>query len=153
MLLTLPLRQGLVGGLRANGATRLDIVQALLFDALVLGGLAAARWAWRLAICSRSSCFARIPGYLSFAFPVGSQRIVTWQSIAIAAGAGLLAACVGVLIPLREIFSASGRTADVRWASHRPLVDDRGLDRRIGLHRGDDRDPARRAPVRGPRAA
>jgi putative ABC transport system permease protein len=34
---------------------------------------------------------------------------VTWQSAAIAAGAGLLAACIGVLTPLREIFSRSTR--------------------------------------------
>jgi putative ABC transport system permease protein len=104
MLLTLPLRQGLIGGLRANGATRLDILEALLFDALVLGALAALLG---LALGDLLSLvvFRSNPGYLSFAFPVGSQRIVTWQSVAVAAGAGLLAACVGVLIPLREIFS------------------------------------------------
>jgi putative ABC transport system permease protein len=110
MLLTLPLRQGLIAGLRSNGATRLDIVEALLFDALVLGGLAAVLG---LALGDLLSIvvFRSNPGYLSFAFPVGSQRIVTWQSIAIAAGAGLAAACVGVLIPLREILSSSGRAA------------------------------------------
>jgi putative ABC transport system permease protein len=36
---------------------------------------------------------------------------VTWQSIVIAAGAGLLAACVGVLAPLREIFWSSTRAS------------------------------------------
>lgn len=45
------------------------------------------------------------PGYLSFAFPVGSQRIVTWQSIAVAVAGGMLAACFGVLTPLRDIFA------------------------------------------------
>jgi putative ABC transport system permease protein len=53
--------------------------------------------------------FQSNPGYLSFAFPIGSQRIVTWQSAAIAAGASLLAACIGVLTPLWEIFSRSTR--------------------------------------------
>ena len=109
MLLTLPLRQGLVAGLRSNGATRLDIVQALLFDAFVLGS-SAALLGLALGDLLSIVVFRSNPGYLSFAFPVGSQRIVTWQSIAIAAGAGLLAACIGVLIPLREIFSASSRT-------------------------------------------
>ena len=61
MLLTLPLRQGLIRGLRANGATRLDIVKALLFDALVLGGLAALARAGARRVCSRSPCFDRIP--------------------------------------------------------------------------------------------
>jgi putative ABC transport system permease protein len=110
MLLTLPLRQGLIGGLRSNGATRLDIVKALLFDALVLGGLAALV-GLALGDLLSIAVFRSNPGYLSFAFPVGSQRIVTWQSTAIAAGAGLLAACIGVLIPLREIFSRSALTA------------------------------------------
>jgi putative ABC transport system permease protein len=106
MLLTLPLRKGLIVGLRSNGATRLDIVQALLFDALVLGALAVLL-GLALGDLLSIAVFQSNPGYLSFAFPVGSQRIVTWQSVAIAAGAGLLAACVGVLVPLREIFSHS----------------------------------------------
>jgi putative ABC transport system permease protein len=109
MLLTLPLRRGLVAGLRSNGATRLGIVEALLFDALVLGGLAALL-GLALGDLLSIAVFRSNPGYLSFAFPVGSQRVVTWHSVAIAAGAGLLAACIGVLIPLREILSGSGRT-------------------------------------------
>ncbi len=113
MLLTLPLRQGLIAGLRSNGATRLDMSQALLFDALVLGGLAALLG---LALGDLLSIvvFQSNPGYLSFAFPVGSQRIVTWQSVVIAAGAGLLAACIGVLIPLGAILSQSARTSRPR---------------------------------------
>ncbi len=110
MLLTLPLRRGLVAGLRSNGATRLDIVQALLFDAFVLAG-AAALLGLALGDLLSIAVFRSNPGYLSFAFPVGSQRVLTWHSAAIAVGAGLLAACVGVLIPLREILSGSGRTA------------------------------------------
>jgi putative ABC transport system permease protein len=106
MLLTLHLRQGLIRGLRSNGATRWDIVKALLFDAMVLGGLAVLL-GLALGDLLSIAVFRSNPGYLSFAFPVGSQRIVTWQSIVIAAGAGLLAACVGALIPLREIFSRS----------------------------------------------
>jgi putative ABC transport system permease protein len=108
MLLTLPLRRGLVTGLRSNGATRLDIVQALLFDAFVLAG-AATLLGLALGDLLSIVVFRSNPGYLSFAFPVGSQRVVTWESVAIAAGAGLLAACVGVLIPLREILSPSFR--------------------------------------------
>ncbi len=59
------------------------------------------------------------PGYLQLAFPIGSQRIVTWQSAAIAAGVGLLAACVGVLTPLREIWSRSSRVPGD--PEHQPL--------------------------------
>jgi putative ABC transport system permease protein len=108
MLLTLHLRQGLVRELRANGATRLDAVKALLFDALVLGGLAALLG---LALGDLLSIFLfdSNPGYLSLAFPISSLRIVTWQSAAIAASVGMLAACAGVLTPLREISSRSAR--------------------------------------------
>jgi putative ABC transport system permease protein len=110
MLLTLPLRRGLVAGLRSNGATRMDIIEALLFDALVLGG-AAALLGLALGDLLSIVVFRSNPGYLSFAFPVGSQRVVRWESLAIAAGAGLLAACIGVLIPLWESVSPTGRTA------------------------------------------
>jgi putative ABC transport system permease protein len=109
MLLTMPLRQGLVRELRLGGATRWEAVKALLFDALVLGGLAALLG---LAFGELLSIlvFGANPGYLSFAFPVGSQRIVTWQSVTIAVGAGLLAACVGVLTPMRDIWTRARRT-------------------------------------------
>ncbi len=112
MLLTLSLRQRLIRGLRSDGATRLGTAEALLFDALVLGALAAALG---LAVGDVLSIavFRSNPGYLSFAFPLGSQRIVSWQSVAIAAAAALLAASVGVLMPLRELWSGS-RAASVR---------------------------------------
>jgi putative ABC transport system permease protein len=106
MLLTLPLRQSLIRGLRANGAKRSEMVKALLFDALVLASLAALV-GLALGDLLSVAVFRSNPGYLSFAFPVGSQRIVTWQSVAIAVGAGLAAACIGVLIALREAFSRS----------------------------------------------
>ena len=51
------------------------------------------------------------PGYLSFAFPVGSQRVVTWPTVALAVGAGLLAAFVGVLAPLRDILAGPLRSS------------------------------------------
>jgi putative ABC transport system permease protein len=109
MLLTMPLRQGLVRELRLGGATRWETVKALLFDALVLGGLASLLG---LALGELLSIlvFGSNPGYLAFAFPVGSQRIITWQSIVIAVAAGFLAACVGVLTPLRDIWARARRT-------------------------------------------
>jgi putative ABC transport system permease protein len=102
MLLTVPLRKALVRSLRANGATRASIVAALLFDALMLGGVAAALG---LALGDGLSLlvFRASPGYLSFAFPVGSQRIVTGHIVVLATGAGMLAAFVGVLAPMRAV--------------------------------------------------
>jgi putative ABC transport system permease protein len=110
MLLTMHLRRRLVSELRLAGATRGETAKALLFDALVLGVLACAAG---LALGDLLSvlAFSSSPEFLSFAFPVGSQRIVTWESVAISVAAGLVAACVGVLSPLRDIWARPGRSA------------------------------------------
>jgi putative ABC transport system permease protein len=105
LLLTTPQRRDLVEDLRLDGYSRRMIVEVLLFDALVLGVLATLLG---LALGDLLSLvlFNSSPGYLSFAFSFVEQRIVTWQSVALAACGGLLAAFVGVLVPLRrEIFS------------------------------------------------
>lgn len=107
MLLTVHLRRGLIRSLRLNGATRKDIMKALLFDALVLGVLASILGLVLGDVLSLS-LFRSNPSYLSFAFPVGSERIIDWQSVALAVAAGLLAACVGVLGPLLESLSWLG---------------------------------------------
>lgn len=104
MLLTVPLRRSLVRDLRRDGATRWMTVKTLLFDALVLGVVATLA-GLALGELLSLTLFQSSPGYLEFAFPVGTQRIVTWQSIALAVAAGMLAACVGVLTPLRDIFA------------------------------------------------
>jgi putative ABC transport system permease protein len=104
MLVTAHLRRGLVETLRRRGATRAMTLQVLLFDALVLGMLGTVLG---LALGEALSMlvFRADPGYLAFAFAVGEQRIVAWQSIAVAAAAGLLAACIGVLSPLRDVLT------------------------------------------------
>jgi putative ABC transport system permease protein len=109
MLLTVHLRQGLVRELRRNGATRLHTVQALLFDALVLGVLASLL-GLALGELLSVTVFHSNAGYLSFGFPVGSRRIVTRESILVAICGGLLAASIGVLTPLRDIWTRTRRT-------------------------------------------
>lgn len=128
MLLTTHLRQRLARELRRDGFTRWQTVKLLLFDALVLGGLAALLGLGIGEILS-TAIFRANPGYLSFAFPVGSQRIVTWQSIVLSIGAGLLAGCVGVLNPLQDIWHSqraelggSGRRPHQSWQRHAALL-------------------------------
>lgn len=104
MLLTVPQRRKLVEDLRLDGYTAGMIARVLLFDALVLGV-----WACALGLVLGKllslGLFSSNPGYLALGFPVGSQRIVPWQSVALAVGGGIAAACVGVFMPLRrEIF-------------------------------------------------
>jgi putative ABC transport system permease protein len=102
MLVTVPSRRKLIADIRPQGATRFMTIQILLFDAAVLGVLACLL-GLALGELLSVAVFHAIPGYLSFAFPVGSERVVTWQSVALAAAAGMAAAVAGVLWPLRDI--------------------------------------------------
>lgn len=104
MLLTVPQRRRLIADLRRDGYPPGSVIAVLLLDAVVLGVLACALG---LALGEELSIhlFRSNPGYLSSAFAVGSQRVVGVQSFAVAVGGGMLAACVAVLSPLREILS------------------------------------------------
>lgn len=108
MLLTIELRRTLVRQLRRNGATRWETVKTLLFDALVLGVIASVV-GLALGDLLSAVVFPTKQGYLSFAFPVGSQRIITWRSVTVSVAAGLFAAGVGVLTPMREVWERPGR--------------------------------------------
>jgi putative ABC transport system permease protein len=125
MLLTVPRRRALVSDLRLDGYAPVTVAKVLLFDALVLG-VAASLLGLALGEVLSIDLFHGNPSYLSFAFPVGSQRIVTWQSVVFAAAGGLLAAAVGVLAPLRgDIFAVRPLAAGGRPRTGR--VGDRGL--------------------------
>jgi putative ABC transport system permease protein len=104
MLLTVPQRRRLIVDLRRDGYTPGAVIAVLLLDAVVLGLIATALG---LLLGDELSIhlFHSNPGYLSSAFALGSERVVSWQSIAIAAGGGMIAACVAVLSPLRDILS------------------------------------------------
>lgn len=113
MLLTVPQRRNLITDLRLDGYTPLEIVEVMLFDTIALGIVGVGIGLAIGDLLSQGLLRAE-PGYLSLAFPVGSMHIVSWQSIAIAAAGGLLAAVVGVLIPLRhEIFTSRDRDPGV----------------------------------------
>jgi putative ABC transport system permease protein len=104
LLLTVPQRRNLIQDLRLDGYTRQMVVQVLMLDALVLGVLASAL-GLALGEVLSVALFSSSPGYLTFAFPIGGQRIVQWSSVALAVIGGMLAAATGVLVPLRgEIF-------------------------------------------------
>jgi putative ABC transport system permease protein len=104
MLITVPSRRKLIEDIRPHGATRWMTVQILLFDAAVIGVLACIL-GLALGDLLSIAVFHSTPGYLAFAFPVGNNRIVTWHSITLAVAAGMAAAVVGVLWPVREILA------------------------------------------------
>jgi putative ABC transport system permease protein len=104
MLLTVPQRRRLIADLRRDGYTPMTVVGVMLLDAILLG-LAACALGLVLGEELSIHLFRSNPGYLGSAFAVGTQRVVGWQSIAIAVGGGMLAAIVAVLSPLRDILS------------------------------------------------
>jgi putative ABC transport system permease protein len=104
MLVTVPTRRKLVEDLRPAGASRAMTIEVLLFDAAVLGVLACIL-GLALGELLSIAAFRATPGYLSSAFPVGNDRIVAWQTVALAVAAGLAAATVGVLWPLRDVIA------------------------------------------------
>ncbi len=104
VLLTVPQRRRLIADLRRDGYTPQTVVAVLLLDALVLG-LTACTLGLALGEELSIHLFHSDPAFLSLAFAIGSERVVSAQSIAIAIGGGMLAAVVAVLSPLRDIFS------------------------------------------------
>lgn len=118
VLLTVPDRRRFVADLRIAGNEPWVLVQVLLFDALVLGVLGSVVGLLLGDQVSRH-LFGVVPGYLAYAFPIGSQRLVTWQNVAIAGCAGVLAACVAVLAPLRDILARHQAADDAEDARSR----------------------------------
>ncbi len=103
ILLTIDLRRALIKELRRGGATRWETCKVLLFDAVVLGVIASILG---LAIGDALSLlvFPSSAGYLAFAFPVGTQRIINSQGVIISVAVGMLAATVGVISPARDLW-------------------------------------------------
>jgi putative ABC transport system permease protein len=104
MLLTVAQRRRLVVDLRREGYTSRAVAAVLTLDAVVLGLIGCA-----LGLVLGEELSIHVlhsnPAFLSLAFAVGSQRVVTWQSVATATGGGMLAALVAVLSPLRDILA------------------------------------------------
>lgn len=104
MLVTVPARRRLIEFVTPHGATWEMTVQILLFDAAVLGTIGCIL-GLGLGEFFSVAVFHVTPGYLSAAFPVGNDRIVTVDSVALAVSAGFAAAIVGVLWPVRDIIA------------------------------------------------
>ncbi len=118
MLIAASSRRKLLQDIHPHDANRLMAVQILLFDAAVLGVLACVL-GLALGDLLSFAVFHATPGYLSFAFPVGNDRIVTLRSVALATGAGLIAALVGVFWPVRNLLWPELQSK--RWQGSRDL--------------------------------
>jgi putative ABC transport system permease protein len=101
MLLTVPQRRNLITDLRLDGYSPYEIAEVMMFDVFMLG-MAGTLAGLVLGDLLSHTLLQAQPGYLSLAFPVGSQRIVSWTSVLIAVAGGLSAAVLGVMLPLRR---------------------------------------------------
>lgn len=113
ILITVPSRRRLIEDLRLAGATRGKTLEIMLVDAIVIGVLACIL-GLALGDALSRTLFSGSPGYLSFAFPVGNARVVTWQSILISIAAGVVAALAGVLWPVRDILAMHDERSETR---------------------------------------
>ncbi len=104
MLFTVPQRRRLIVDLRRDGYTPRTVIAVLLLDGVVLG-LVACALGLALGDALSIHLFHPNSAFLSLEFAVGSQRSVSWQSIVVATGGGMIAAIAAVLSPLRDIVS------------------------------------------------
>jgi putative ABC transport system permease protein len=99
---TLADRRRFVAALRMLGCRRAHVVQILAFQALVLGACAS------LAGVLLGLLFARggepeLTGYLGFAFPLGTERTLPWQTLAATFAGGVFVTCLAAAPPLLDL--------------------------------------------------
>jgi len=104
MLLTMPDRRAFIAELRMQGFTARQVVGVIVFQALLLG-VAASLAGLALGDLLSRTVFDSLPTYLAFTFPIGTQRIVTTATIAIAFCAGVFAALIAASRPLLDLLA------------------------------------------------
>ena len=102
MLLTVPDRRRFIAELRTQGFAPGQVVLILAFQALTLG-LVGSLAGLAVGDLLAHTLFNRIPGYLTFAFPIGSEQIITTSTILVPIACGMLAALLASLPPLLDL--------------------------------------------------
>ncbi|MDO8213607.1 FtsX-like permease family protein [Conexibacter sp. CPCC 206217] len=108
MLLTIPERRRLVGELRLAGISRARIAQLMLFPALLLGLLASGVAIGAGLLLLRSSAHDP-PGYLAFAWPLGSGQHVGATVVIGSLLAGTLLSLLAAAQPLLDLRRGAAR--------------------------------------------
>jgi putative ABC transport system permease protein len=109
MLLTIPDRRRFIAELRTQGFAPSQVILVLGFQALTLG-LVASLLGIAFGEILSHSLFGQIPNYLTLAFPVSSQRIVTASTLAVPVACGVFAALLASVPPLLDL--RPGRAVD-----------------------------------------
>jgi putative ABC transport system permease protein len=113
MLLTVPERRRFMADLRMQGYDWRQILVILGFEALALGAIASVLGVVLGDVLSRTF-FHRVPAYLAFAFPIGSQQTVHPAAVALALTCGVLATLLASLLPAFDLRSSRPRDAVYR---------------------------------------
>ncbi len=100
------------------GTEPVAIVQTLAFDALLLG-LAGCALGLLLGDLISLYAYRAVPGYLTAAFAIGPQRIISLQTVLIAIAAGMVAAFAAAALPAIGLLrgSAAQMSDGPRWLS------------------------------------
>ena len=102
MLLTIPERRRFVAELSTQGFDPRQVLAILAFEAVLLGTAASLAGLLLGDVLSRT-LFDQVPAYLAFAFPIGTQRVVTTTTVMLAFGGGLLATFAAALPPALDL--------------------------------------------------
>ncbi len=102
MLLTVPERRRFVAELRTYGYDPAQIILLLAVQALILGVIGSVIGI-ALGDILAHTLFGQIPSYLTAAFPIGSERLITTSTVAIAVACGILAALLASVRPLFDL--------------------------------------------------
>jgi putative ABC transport system permease protein len=135
MLLTVPERRRFVAELRTQGFDPRQVLLILAFEALLLGTVASVAGLALGDLLSRT-LFGRVPAYLAFAFPIGTQRVVHESTVLLAFGGGLLATVVASLPPALDLRSSQPLDAILRESGGEAGQGMRGLTARALLLAG-----------------
>lgn len=104
MLFTVAERRRFIAALRLEGASPRQALAILAFEALALGLLASTAGLLLGEVLLRT-LFGDVPDYLTFAFPVGTERILRPWIVALAFGGGMLAVLLASLRPVFDLRS------------------------------------------------
>ncbi|MEX2413464.1 MAG: FtsX-like permease family protein [Thermoleophilaceae bacterium] len=104
MLFTVAERRRFVAALRLEGASPRQALAVIVFEAVALGAMAS-MVGLALGEVLLRLLFGDAPDYLTFAFPVGTERIVTPSIVGLALGGGMLAVLLVSLRPALDLRS------------------------------------------------
>lgn len=102
ILLTVPERRRWIAEVRLQGWSARQVLLVLAFDAAVLGLVASVVGVVLGSWLSRT-LFDDVPAYLAFAFPIGTQRIVTSGAVAMSIAGGVIATLVASMAPALDL--------------------------------------------------